>query len=211
MSTLFTKLERAAWGGFIATQSRLFQHIEDDLRRRFRITHAEFEVLLRLFLSSDGRARIQDLAARSLLSRSGTSRAVDRLALAGHVVRHDAEEDGRGAYAVLTPSGRRHFLEAAEAHVTLVRREYLSHFSQSELEQMVSFWERLSERPEGEGCVAAPRAKAAAALVAPPKTPKTPKTAKTATTAKTAKTAKTATVQRGRGAARRGKAAPARR
>ncbi|MBX7196475.1 MAG: MarR family winged helix-turn-helix transcriptional regulator [Sandaracinaceae bacterium] len=193
MSTLFTKLERAAWGGFIATQSRLFQHIEDDLRRRFRITHAEFEVLLRLFLSNDGRARIQDLAARSLLSRSGTSRAVERLARAGHVVRHDAEEDGRGAYAVLTPSGRERFLEAAEAHVTLVRREYLSHFSQSELEQMVSFWERLSPGPASE---ADEGAAATLAGTAP---------------SRTAKTAKTATVQRSRGATRRAKTAPARR
>ncbi len=144
MSKLFTKLERAAWGGFIATQSRLFQQIEDDLRRRYRLTHAEFEVLLRLAKASDGRARIQDLADKSLLTRSGTSRAVDRLALAGHVVRHDAEEDGRGAYAVLTPSGRARFLEAAEAHVALVRRAYLSHFSEAELEQLATFWERLA-------------------------------------------------------------------
>lgn len=146
MSELFTKLERAAWGGFVATQSRLFQVIEDDLRKRFRITHAEFEVLLRLSMSGDGRARIQDLAARSHLSRSGTSRAVDRLALAGFVVRHDAEEDGRGAYAVLTPAGRKHFQDAAKVHVALVRREYLSRFSAAELEQLASFWERLAPR-----------------------------------------------------------------
>lgn len=150
MAELFTKLERAAWGGFIAAQSRLFQLIEDDLRRRFRITHAEFEVLLRLAFSPDGRARIQDLAARSLLSRSGTSRAVDRLAKAGHVERHDAEEDGRGAYAVLTNSGRSHFFEAAREHVALVRREYLSRFTQAEQAQLAAFWSRLGPQTGAE-------------------------------------------------------------
>lgn len=144
MSELFTELERAAWGGFIVAQSRLFQRIEDDLRRRFGITHAEFEVLLRLNFSPDGRARIQDLAARSLLSRSGTSRAVDRLARAGHVAREGAEEDGRGAYAVLTASGREHFARAAREHVALVRREYLSHFSEAELATLAGFWRRIA-------------------------------------------------------------------
>lgn len=145
MADLFTRLERAAWGGFVVTQGRLFQKIEDDLRRRFGVTHAEFEVLLRLNYAADGRARLQDLAERSLLSRSGTSRAVDRLVRAGYLERHDAEEDGRGAYAVLTARGREHFAAAAKAHVALVRREFLAHFDKAELEVMASLWERLAQ------------------------------------------------------------------
>jgi DNA-binding MarR family transcriptional regulator len=147
MTDLFTPLERAAWGGFVATQGRLFQKIEDELRRRFGITHTEFEVLLRLNFAPQGRARIQDLAARSLLSRSGTSRAVDRLKRAGYLERHDAEEDGRGAYAVLSPEGRKRFMGVAKEHVALVRREFLSHFDESELERMASFWERIATKP----------------------------------------------------------------
>lgn len=149
MPVLFDELERAAWGGFIVAQSRLFQRIEDDLRKRFHVTHAEFEVLLRLTFARDGRARLQELADQSLLTRSGTSRAVERLARAGHVERHGAEEDGRGAYAVLTPTGRAHFLGAAKAHVALVRREFLSHFTRRELRQLAGFWARLHGASEG--------------------------------------------------------------
>jgi DNA-binding MarR family transcriptional regulator len=145
MAELFTPLERAAWGGFIATQSRLFQRIEDDLRRRFGITHAEFEVLLRLSFARDGRARIQDLAAKSLLSRSGTSRAVERLARAGHVAREGAEEDGRGAYAVLTDEGRAHFFAAAKDHVALVRKEFLSHLTGEEMRSLAAIWRRIGD------------------------------------------------------------------
>ncbi len=143
MAELFTRLERAAWGGFVTTQGRIFQRIEEDLRRRFGLTHAEFEVLLRLTFADDGRARIQDLAARSLLTRSGTSRVVDRLVRAGHLTREGAEEDGRGAYAVLSARGRDHFMAAAKEHVALVRKEFLSHFSATEQEQLAGFRARL--------------------------------------------------------------------
>ncbi|MFO0548444.1 MAG: MarR family transcriptional regulator [Polyangiaceae bacterium] len=151
MAELFTRLERAAWGGFVTTQGRIFQRIEEDLRRRFGITHAEFEVLLRLTLSKDGRARIQDLASSSLLTRSGTSRVVDRLVRAGHLTREGADEDGRGAYAVLSARGRDHFLAAAREHVALVREQFLSHFSRDEQELLAGFWARLSEARAARG------------------------------------------------------------
>lgn len=140
---LFTKLESAAWGGLVSTQGRLFKKIEDDLRRKSGITHAEFEVLLRLVFAPSARLRIQELASMSALTHSGTSRLVDRLVGSGFVERAHAEEDGRGAYAVLTREGRAHFNIAARQHVALVRSVFLSHFSRKELEQMASFWERI--------------------------------------------------------------------
>lgn len=147
MSKLFDELERAAWGGFIVAQSRLFLRIEDDLRRHSGITHTEFEVLLRLALAPDRRMRIQDLASRSLLSRSGTSRAVARLERVGYVRRVGAREDGRGAYAVLTPRGRTHFREAAPRHVALVREAFLNRFSREELAVLADFWQRIHDAP----------------------------------------------------------------
>lgn len=148
MADFFTRQERAAWGGFIVTQARVFARIEEHLRKRYGITHAEFEVLLRLTFSPGGRARLQELADQSLLTRSGTSRVVERLGRAGHVEREGAEEDGRGAYAVLTRSGRAHFMSAAREHVALVRKEFLSRFTEKELEQLASFWARLAEPAE---------------------------------------------------------------
>lgn len=130
-------------GGFVTTQGRIFQRIEEDLRNRFGLTHAEFEVLLRLTFAEGGRARIQDLAAQSPLTHSGTSRVVAGLVRAGHLTREGARKDGRGAYAVLSARGRDHFIAAAKEHVALVR-EFLSHFSVAEQEQLAGFWARLS-------------------------------------------------------------------
>lgn len=143
MSEYFDARERAAWGGLVTAQGRIFRKVEADLGARTGLAHAEFEVLLRLSRAPDRRMRIQDLAAESLLTHSGTSRVVDRLAKKGHVRRDRADEDGRGACAVLTERGLDTFRRAAEGHVALVRREFLSLYSAEELEQLSALLHRV--------------------------------------------------------------------
>ncbi len=149
MDNAFTAGERAAWGGLLETFSRLSARIDEDLRTRFGISHVEFEVLLRLAFAEGRRLRIQDLAAQSILTRSGMSRAVERLERAGLVTREAAPEDRRGAYAVLTELGLAHFETAADAHMAFVRRNFLELFSETELAQMAGFWERVRGRQTG--------------------------------------------------------------
>ncbi len=139
----FTPLEQAAWGALIGVHGRIFREIDAELRAAHRITHAEFEVLLRLSWVDGNRLRIQDLAAQSMLTRSGISRVVERLERAGLVVREGAREDRRGAYAVLTDAGRTLLKAALAMHVAFVRRNFLSLFSKVELHQMAEFWQRV--------------------------------------------------------------------
>lgn len=87
--------------------------------------------------------RIQDLAAQSLLTRSGISRVVERLARVDLVSREGAPEDGRGAYAVFTERGVGTIAAALTTHVALVRAEFLDRFDDSELLVMAGFWRRL--------------------------------------------------------------------
>lgn len=145
MKNAFSASEKAAWGGLLRTHSRMDALIEEDLNSRLGISHIEFEVLLRLSFAEKRRLRIQDLAALSLLTKSGMSRAVERLVKAGFVTRETAPEDRRGAYAVLTESGLDRFRAAAEDHMTLVRRKFLSLYTDTELQQMARFWLRFEE------------------------------------------------------------------
>ncbi len=145
MEDFFTATEASAWGGFLSTHARLSKRLEENLRRTAGLSHAEYEVLLRLFREDSGRLRIQALAADSILTHSGTSRLVDRLEGAGLVDRVGAEEDKRGAYAVLTEHGRSHFVEAARQHTAFVREVFLNNFSSQELKAMGSFWGRLDD------------------------------------------------------------------
>ncbi|MBK9780967.1 MAG: MarR family transcriptional regulator [Anaerolineales bacterium] len=142
----FTEIEQNAWGGFLGVYGRMNRMIEEDLQSHSHITHVEFEILLRLSWNENHRVRIQDLAAESVLTRSGVSRVVERLEKAGLVTREEASEDRRGAYAVLTAEGAARFQKAVKAHVAFVRENFLSHYSEKELEQMAAFWQRLENQ-----------------------------------------------------------------
>ena len=146
MGNGFSEIERNAWGGFLSAYARINRIVEEDLQEHSRITHVEFEILLRLSWDGNHRVRIQDLAAQSLLTRSGVSRVVERLEKAGLVTREGASEDRRGAYAVLTEAGIARFQKAVDAHVTFVKENFLTLFNEQELKQMAKFWKRLEEK-----------------------------------------------------------------
>ncbi|MBZ0278821.1 MAG: MarR family transcriptional regulator [Anaerolineae bacterium] len=143
MDDSFNELEKAAWGGLMGMHGRLMRLIEADLQEHARITHVEFEVLMRLSWEENRRLRLQDLAAQSILTRSGISRVVERLEDAGLVIRERADEDRRGAYAVLTDAGLERFQMAERSHVACVRRYFLNYFNEEELRQMATFWLRV--------------------------------------------------------------------
>jgi DNA-binding MarR family transcriptional regulator len=138
----FTELEGNAWGGLLGMHARMMRAIEADLQARAGISHAEFEVLLRLSWAKDHRLRLQDLEARTIMSRSGISRIVERLEKAGLVTRETAPEDKRGAYAVLSRAGQVAFVAALRSHVALVRGNFLGLYSELELQQMAAFWQK---------------------------------------------------------------------
>lgn len=143
MTELFNRCEQAAWGGFLSAYARLNRIIEEDLQAHSNLTHVEFEVLLRLSWSEGKRMRIQDLAAESILTRSGVSRMVERLEKAGLVRREEAPEDRRGAYAVLTEAGAQRFQRAAQLHAECVQTHFINKFTQEDLQKMAEFWKRL--------------------------------------------------------------------
>ena len=145
MDSEFNDLEKSSWGGLLGMYGRLFRLIDADLQSHFGISHVEFEVLLRLSWRQDRRARIQDLATQSVLTRSGVSRLVERLEGLGLVRREKADEDRRGAYAILTDKGEALFREAVRTHVAFVRQHFLRHFDESELQQMSEFWRRIED------------------------------------------------------------------
>ena len=81
-----------------------------------------FEVLIRLARSPEHRLRMTDLAAQTILSPSGLTRAVDRLVEAGLVEREACPTDRRSTYAVLTPEGERRVLKALPSTSPTSRR-----------------------------------------------------------------------------------------
>jgi DNA-binding MarR family transcriptional regulator len=114
----------SAWRALVQAHARLSRRLDDDLRAEHDLTLPEYEALLAIAESPDGRIRMHQLADRVVLSKSGVTRLVDRLVADGAVERISCPSDARGAEAVLTGTGRRRFEDAALTH----RRGVEAHF-----------------------------------------------------------------------------------
>jgi DNA-binding MarR family transcriptional regulator len=68
---------------------------------------AWYDVLWALEQAPAGRLRMFELAERLVVARYNLTRIADRLVKAGLIERESCSTDGRGAFSVLTASGRR--------------------------------------------------------------------------------------------------------
>jgi DNA-binding MarR family transcriptional regulator len=141
-----TGLELRAWRGMLAAHASMVRRLDADLRAHHGISLTSYEVLMLLGQTPSRRMRISELSAATLLSVSGVSRMVDRLARQGLVEKEACEEDGRGAQAVLTAMGRGRLRAARAAHLAAVRAGFLERFDEAELEALGGFWDRIVPR-----------------------------------------------------------------
>ena len=137
----------AAWSKLLSVHAVMMRRLEEMLQSKYRLSHGEFEVLLRLSWAADQRMRIRELADASVITRSGMSRLVDRLENAGLVQREQAIEDARGAYAILTSAGSERLSFAEESNIAFVRESFLGLYTEAELARMVEFWDRFLDGP----------------------------------------------------------------
>ena len=114
--------EQRAWRDFLTATRLLFDQLDRELQRDAGLSHADYEVLVRLSESPGRRLRMSELADASQASRSRLSHAVARLEAAGWVRRESCPTDRRGTLAVLTDAGFAALAAAAPGHVEGVRR-----------------------------------------------------------------------------------------
>lgn len=135
--------EVRAWGGFLRAHARLVRRLDEELRAEHDMPLGTFDVLIQLSRAPESRLRMRDLADAIVLSRSGLTRLVDRLVRDGLVKREKCGEDQRGAFAVLTPAGRRALEQALPTHLAGVRRLFLAQLDRPEQARLGELWERL--------------------------------------------------------------------
>jgi MarR family transcriptional regulator, 2-MHQ and catechol-resistance regulon repressor len=102
-----------------------------------QLGNVEFEVLLRLARSNDGELRMTDLATQTGLSTSGVTRVVDRLERDGLAGRRSCKTDRRGAFTVITESGRNRLLAVLPGHVQLIEEWFTGRLDDDELRQLL--------------------------------------------------------------------------
>jgi DNA-binding MarR family transcriptional regulator len=140
---LLSPRELRAWRGLLRVHAQIVKALDAELESTHGLGVTSYEVLMYLADSPDGRMRMHDLAASVLLSRSGLTRLVDRLERDGLIERKACESDARGAFAVLTATGRAKLTNARRTHLDGVRRHFVEHLSEVELDGLGQLWERL--------------------------------------------------------------------
>jgi DNA-binding MarR family transcriptional regulator len=128
--------EQAAWRSFLSAVALLNASVEAQLQHDSNLSHADYEILVRLSEAPNHALRMSELADRTLFSRSRLSHAVGRLERTGLVRREPYPGDGRGLCAVLTGQGFHALETAAPGHVETVRRALFDALTPEQIEQL---------------------------------------------------------------------------
>lgn len=139
-----TPAEMAAWRTYIETSGDLLRAIEKDLAP-FGLDRGDYQLLAMLSEAPDQRLRMCDLADSLRLTRSGLTRRMDGVLKKKLVTRVQSEEDGRAAYASLTPKGLELLKQAAPEHLESVRRLMIDLLSPAEIKAMASAFGKISK------------------------------------------------------------------
>jgi DNA-binding MarR family transcriptional regulator len=110
--------------------------LKAELQRERDLPLPWYDVLLHLSEAPGHRLRMQQLAARLVITQGGITRLVDRMQAAGLVQRASCESDGRGAYAVLAAEGQAVLRDAAPVHLRGVEEHFLAHLTPQEVEML---------------------------------------------------------------------------
>jgi DNA-binding MarR family transcriptional regulator len=105
-----------AWRAVLLAQSRALRAIERDLEQAGTISLQWYDVLLELNAAPDG-LRMQDLALRTVVSRTRVSRIVAELEEHRLVERAIDPGDARATVATITTAGRQELRRAAPVYL----------------------------------------------------------------------------------------------
>jgi DNA-binding MarR family transcriptional regulator len=135
--------QRSLWALFLKAHKHVVRAIEDELRRSGVAELEWYDVLWALEQASEQRLRMHELADATVITRSNLTRLIDRLEADGLIRRDRNCADRRGAYAVLTPKGRKRRQEAWLVYGKAIEALFERHVSGSEAKAMEDVLDRI--------------------------------------------------------------------
>ena len=122
------------WGALLKVHAALVPRLDRELQDTHGLPLTWYDVLLELNSAPERRLTMGQLGAVAAVSRTRVSRVVDELVRAGLVTRESNPDDGRSAFAAMTPAGRAALRKAAPTYVAAVHREFADHLTGREAE-----------------------------------------------------------------------------
>lgn len=137
----------STFGRLIEAHSRLGRQLGSALEQQAGISHAWFEVLLRISRADGGQLSMSALAHQVALTSGGITKMVDRMIEAGLVQRVPCPTDRRVYFAALTAQGQRILSQSVTVHAANLRRVFTG-FSKEELRILDGLLDRLRVAPQ---------------------------------------------------------------
>ena len=135
--------QMSAWALLLSANSRLLERIEASLAAAELPPLAWYDVLWELEKAPDGRLRMHEIADHTVLSRSNLTRLADRLENAGLIEREICADDRRGAYCVITRTGRQMRARMWPVYQKGIEKLFAAHVSADEARSMTAALERV--------------------------------------------------------------------
>jgi DNA-binding MarR family transcriptional regulator len=146
MNRWLTDDEQQAWRGLLRMTSQLNARMNRQLQDDYGISLADYDVLVVLSEASAGRRRVFELADALAWEQSRVSHQLARMQRRGLVAREECPTDARGAFAVLTVTGRAAIERAAPAHVETVRQLVFDGLSRDQLAALTTVSSSVLDR-----------------------------------------------------------------
>lgn len=135
--------EQRAWRAFMRMQGQLTAQLNRQLQIDCGLSLADYEVLVQLTDTPDARLRPFELQHDLHWEQSRLSHHLARMKRRGLIAREECDEDGRGAFVVLTDAGRNAITTAAAGHVDTVRSLFFDRLTRDQVTTLQQVSERV--------------------------------------------------------------------
>lgn len=136
------KEQLEAWCLFLEAHASLMRVLQRELMDERQLPLTWYDVLVQLE-EAGGSLRMHELADRLLLSRSATTRFVERVEKRDLVERRTCPEDRRGTHVVLTEDGRETLRSAAPVHLAGVDEHFAGRLTRSDTTALINAMKKL--------------------------------------------------------------------
>jgi DNA-binding MarR family transcriptional regulator len=141
--------ELRAWREFMLASVVVTRALDRDLQRQADMTLAEHHLLAIINEADPQGIRPTDLQLLSTLTKSGLTRAVDRLEALGLITSRVCPTDGRGQLLVLSAKGRQKLRRTAPEFFRSVARHFADHLTERETETLTNALGRVGTAGRG--------------------------------------------------------------
>ena len=136
--------EFRAWDAFQRAYAATALALERAAEARGGLPVMEHTLLAQIARGPETGVRPSDLAGRGLLTKSGITRALDRLEADGLVGRRVCPSDRRGYFVVITAKGRRRLLRSAPSHIRAIAEHFAEPLTSEDLATLTRVMERIA-------------------------------------------------------------------